>query len=435
MTPLLTGLMRRLIRRGRLKLITAGGRTFNIGDPGSPPVTIRLHDWRVSWDLLRNPQLKLGEAYMDGRLTVEQGDIADLLDLLTRNLGTGFGGGYLDWLARARFVLGHLAPSNRRGRSRRNVAHHYDLSGDLYRLFLDADRQYSCAFFERFDDTLEVAQSNKKKRIAAKLALRRGMRVLDIGSGWGGLGLYLAETHGAEVRGITLSGEQLDLARARAAGAGLVSRVHFSLEDYRETTGRFDRIVSVGMLEHVGVGNYDTYFRKIAALLADDGVALVHSIGRSDGPGVTNPWIEKYIFPGGYSPALSEVLPAVERAGLIVTDIEILRLHYAQTLKEWRRRFVANRDAARALYDERFCRMWEFYLAGAEMAFRWQGHVVFQLQVAKRLDALPFARDYMTPKPAPLSQASIAAVAASGSASCDAPAGRLATAVGRLMPS
>lgn len=412
MTPLLTGLMRRMIREGHLKVVSAGGRVADIGDAGVPPVTIRLHDRRVAWDLVRNPQLKLGEAYMDGRLTVEQGDIADLLDLLTRNLGTGFGGGYLGWLARARFVIRRLMQFNGRHRSRRNVAHHYDLSGDLYRLFLDADRQYSCAFFERPDDTLETAQQNKKRRIAAKLALKPGMRVLDIGSGWGGLGLYLAGAHGAQVQGITLSREQLEVARARAAGAGLASRVHFSLEDYRETRGRFDRIVSVGMFEHVGVGNYDAYFRKIAALLADDGVALVHSIGRSDGPGVTNPWIARYIFPGGYSPALSEVLPSVERAGLIVTDIEILRQHYAQTLKEWRRRFLEKRDAARALYDERFCRMWEFYLAGAEMAFRWQGHVVFQLQVARRVDALPLTRDYMTPRPTPLPQARIAAVAA-----------------------
>lgn len=412
MTPLLTGLMRRMIREGHLKVVSAGGRVADIGDAGVPPVTIRLHDRRVAWDLVRNPQLKLGEAYMDGRLTVEQGDIADLLDLLTRNLGTGFGGGYLGWLARARFVIRRLMQFNGRHRSRRNVAHHYDLSGDLYRLFLDADRQYSCAFFERPDDTLETAQQNKKRRIAAKLALKPGMRVLDIGSGWGGLGLYLAGAHGAQVQGITLSREQLEVARARAAGAGLASRVQFSLEDYRETAGRFDRIVSVGMFEHVGVGNYDAYFRKIAALLADDGVALVHSIGRSDGPGVTNPWIARYIFPGGYSPALSEVLPSVERAGLIVTDIEILRQHYAQTLKEWRRRFLENRDAARALHDERFCRMWEFYLAGAEMAFRWQGHVVFQLQVARRVDALPLTRDYMTPRPTPLPQARIAAVAA-----------------------
>jgi cyclopropane-fatty-acyl-phospholipid synthase len=325
---------------------------------------------------------------------------------------TGFGGGYLEWLAHARFLARRLIQGNGRTRARQNVAHHYDLSGALYDLFLDADRQYSCAFFERPGDTLEMAQQNKKRRIAAKLSLRRGMRVLDIGSGWGGMGIYLAEAHGAEVRGITLSAEQLRVARSRAAGAGLASRVHFSLEDYRETQGPFDRIVSVGMFEHVGIGHYDAYFRKIAALLADDGVALVHSIGRSDGPGVTNPWIGKYIFPGGYAPALSEVLPAVERAGLIVTDIEILRLHYAQTLQEWRRRFLEHRDAACALYDERFCRMWEFYLAASEMAFRWQGNIVFQLQLARRMDALPLTRDYMIPQAVAASRPRVAALAA-----------------------
>ena len=412
MTPLLLGLMRRIIREGHLQVIAPDGRTHDIGDVTAAPIAIRLQDRRVAWDLVRNPQLNLGEAYMDGRLTMEQGDIAGLLELLARNMKTGFGGGYLEWLAHARFLARRLIQGNGRTRARQNVAHHYDLSGALYELFLDADRQYSCAFFERPGDTLEMAQQNKKRRIAAKLSLRRGMRVLDIGSGWGGMGIYLAEAHGAEVRGITLSAEQLRVARSRAAGAGLASRVHFSLEDYRETQGRFDRIVSVGMFEHVGIGHYDTYFRKIAALLADDGVALVHSIGRSDGPGVTNPWIGKYIFPGGYAPALSEVLPAVERAGLIVTDIEILRLHYAQTLQEWRRRFLEHRDAACALYDERFCRMWEFYLAASEMAFRWQGNIVFQLQLARRMDALPLTRDYMIPQAVAASRPRVAALAA-----------------------
>lgn len=412
MTPLLLDLMRRIIREGHLRVIAPDGRVHDIGDLGAVPIAIRLRDRRVAWDLVRNPQLTLGEAYMDGRMTMEQGDIAGLLELLARNMKTGFGGGYLEWLARARFLVRRMMQGNGHTRARQNVAHHYDLSGALYDLFLDADRQYSCAVFERPGDTLEMAQQNKKRRIAAKLALRRGMRVLDIGSGWGGMGLYLAETHGTEVRGITLSSEQLRIARARAAGAGLASRVHFSLEDYRETQGHFDRIVSVGMFEHVGIGHYDAYFRKIAALLVDDGVALVHSIGRSDGPGATNPWIAKYIFPGGYAPALSEVLPAVERAGLIVTDIEILRLHYAQTLKEWRRRFEEHRDAARDLYDERFCRMWEFYLAASEMAFRWQGNIVFQLQLAKRMDALPLTRDYMIPQPVAANRPRVAARAA-----------------------
>lgn len=398
MMRLLIALLRRIVTTGHLVVIAPDGVRHGVEGTSGTPVIIRLHDWPTVWRLLANPQLALGEAYMNGRLTVEEGDIADLLSLLTRNLGTGFGGGHLEWIARARYMFRSLMQHNGKARSRRNVAHHYDLSEAFYGLFLDADRQYSCAFFEHPNDTLEVAQQNKKRRIAAKLALRRGMHVLDIGSGWGGLGLHLAETHAATIRGITLSGEQLAVANRRAIQSGLSSKISFALEDYRQTQGTFDRIVSVGMLEHVGVSNYDTYFRRISSLLCDEGVALVHAIGRSDGPGVTNAWIDRYIFPGGYTPALSEVLPAIERAGLIVTDIEIWRLHYAMTLAAWRKRFNANRDKAAALYDERFCRMWEFYLAASEMAFRWQGHMVFQLQLARRVDALPLSRDYMTPR-------------------------------------
>jgi cyclopropane-fatty-acyl-phospholipid synthase len=293
---------------------------------------------------------------------------------------------------------GRLLQHNSHRRSRRNVAHHYDLSGQLYDLFLDADKQYSCAFYELPGDSLETAQLNKKRRIAAKLDLKPGQRVLDVGSGWGGLSLHLAQTADIDVTGVTLSEEQLKIANARARDSGLSERVRFNLQDYRDVSGPFDRVVSVGMFEHVGVGHFDQFFRKLSSLLTDEGVALIHSIGRSDGPGATNPWIAKYIFPGSYTPALSEVLPAVERAGLYVTDIEILRLHYASTLADWRRRFVANWDRAKELYDERFCRMWEFYLAGCEMGFRHQGLMVFQLQVAKRVDALPLTRDYMQPE-------------------------------------
>jgi cyclopropane-fatty-acyl-phospholipid synthase len=300
-----------------------------------------------------------------------------------------------------RYLACRLMQRNGIARSQRNVAHHYDLSSRLYDLFLDEDKQYSCAFFERPTDTLEAAQLTKKRRIAAKLALAPGQRVLDIGSGWGGLALHLAQNTGADVTGITLSQEQLRLAQERAAKAGVEGQVRFRLEDYRQTSGTFDRIVSVGMFEHVGLAQYSSFFKKVASLLADDGVALIHTIGRSDRPGSTNPWIAKYIFPGGYMPALSEIVPLVERADLIVTDVEVLRLHYASTLAEWRRRFAANREEAKALYDERFCRMWEFYLAGAEMGFRYGGLVVFQLQLAKRVDILPLARDYMTPPALP----------------------------------
>lgn len=395
--PLLCRLLKTLIRAGSLVLIDAKGREHTFGEPGAKPITIRLHDKAVARALLADPHLALGEAYMDGRLTVEGASIADLLDLIARNLGTGFGGAHWETLARIRRWARRLTQHNPHRRARRNVAHHYDLSGQLYDLFLDADKQYSCAFYETPSDSLETAQLNKKRRMAAKLNLKPGHRVLDIGSGWGGLGLHLAKTAGVDVTGVTLSEEQLKIANARAHHSDQSEHVRFKLQDYRDVRGRFDRIVSVGMFEHVGVGHFDEYFRKVSSLLTEDGVALIHSIGRSDGPGATNPWIAKYIFPGGYTPALSEVLPAVERAGLIVTDIEILRLHYAYTLADWRRRFVANWDRAKELYDERFCRMWEFYLAGAEMGFRHQGLMVFQLQLAKRVDALPLTRDYMLP--------------------------------------
>jgi cyclopropane-fatty-acyl-phospholipid synthase len=397
MKSLLVGMLRRIVKTGRLTIVAHDGSTLDIGDVLAPAIVMRLHDKRVAFDLLRDPQMALGELYMDGRVTVENGDIADLLGLFARNLGTGPGGGHLLWLARLRALGRSLNPRNLGARAKRNVAHHYDLSGGLYDLFLDHDKQYSCAFFETPEDTLETAQLNKKRRIAVKLALEPGQTVLDIGSGWGGLGMFLASSAAVDVTGVTLSSEQLKVANARAASIGLAGRVRFRLEDYSGVAGTFDRVVSVGMFEHVGVAQYDAFFQRIGQLLNDDGVALVHSIGRSDGPGTTNPWIAKYIFPGGYVPALSEVLPAVERAGLIVTDIEILRLHYARTLAEWRHRFVTNWDRAKRLYDERFCRMWEFYLAGAEMAFRHQGQMVFQMQLVKRVNALPMVRDYMMP--------------------------------------
>lgn len=396
MSPLF-GILSRLVRQGHLCVIDSKGCDHHFGQAHATPTTIRLNDWGVARAILADPYLALGEVYMDGRLTVENGTIADLLELAARNMGTGFGGAYWEVLARARHWTRRLAQRNHHRRAKRNVAHHYDLSGQLYDLFLDADKQYSCAFYETPQDTLEAAQLRKKERLAAKLALKPGQHVLDIGSGWGGLGLHLAQAADVDVTGVTLSHEQLKVAKSRAEVQALDERVRFRLEDYRNVEGQFDRIVSVGMFEHVGVGHFTEFFKKVSSLLTDDGVAVIHSIGRSDGAGATNPWIAKYIFPGAYTPALSEVLPAVERAGLMVTDVEILRLHYAYTLAEWRRRFRANWERAKALYDERFCRMWEFYLAGSEMGFRYQGLMVFQLQLAKRVDTLPLARDYMLP--------------------------------------
>jgi cyclopropane-fatty-acyl-phospholipid synthase len=396
---LLSAALKRIIRQGHLTVLDATDRLHEFGEPDAPHVMIKLHDKQVARAIALNPQLALGEAYMDGRLTVEGGHhIEDLLELLTSNLGTSFGGGHFEWLAKLQTWKRHLAQFNPRSRAQANVAHHYDLSGALYDFFLDSDKQYSCGYFKSPHDDLETAQQRKKQLIAAKLNLKPEQTVLDIGSGWGGLALYLAKVANASVTGVTLSKEQLAIASDRAANAGLGSKVDFRLEDYRNVSGQFDRIVSVGMFEHVGIGYYDEFFKKISSLLKDDGVALIHSIGRSDGPGATNPWIDKYIFPGGYTPALSEVLGAVERNGLFVTDIEVLRLHYAYTLAEWRRRFRSNWMTAVRFYGERFCRMWEFYLAGAEMGFRYQGLMVFQLQLAKRVDALPITRDYMMPQ-------------------------------------
>jgi cyclopropane-fatty-acyl-phospholipid synthase len=345
---------------------------------------------------LFDPQLAFGEAYMDGTLLIEDGRIEDLLGLLFLNMRR-YGTHPLTKLTdRLRYLFRRLFQFNPAARSKRNVAHHYDLSDQLYRLFLDADQQYSCAYFATPADTLEAAQEQKKRHIAAKLKLSPGHRVLDIGSGWGGLALYLARLASADVLGITLSEEQLKIATERAAETSHGHRVEFALKDYRDVTGQFDRIVSVGMFEHVGVAYYAAFFEKIRSLLTEDGVALLHTIGRSDGPGVTSPWIRKYIFPGGYTPALSEVLPAIERSGLMVTDVEVLRLHYAETLAEWLRRFRLQAAEVKRLYDERFFRMWEFYLAGAEMGFRHQGLVVFQIQMTKSVDALPITRDYIT---------------------------------------
>jgi cyclopropane-fatty-acyl-phospholipid synthase len=392
---MLKALLSQLVRSGTLTVIWPDGRSHAFGS-GSPRATIRLHDWRTVWRLGLDPDLAFGEAYMDGRLTVEEGDIATVFRILFSGVSSHKAPLAARLARAAREGTRRIAQFNPIRRARRNVAHHYDLSGKFYELFLDAGRQYSCGYFRDPDDSLEQAQIAKKRHIAAKLYLDRpGLKVLDIGSGWGGLALNLARDAKADVLGITLSQEQLAYARKRARDAGLSQRCRFELEDYRSIQGQFDRIVSVGMFEHVGVGHFGAFFRKINQLLAPDGVALLHTIGRLDGPGATNPWIDKYIFPGGYSPALSEIQTAVEKNGLIATDVEMLRLHYAETIKLWRQRFRKNWAKAVALYDERFCRMWDFYLAGAEMSFRNWDLAVYQIQLAKDLNALPLTRDYM----------------------------------------
>lgn len=393
---LLNALMSRFVKTGTLRIVDAGGASHvHGGETDGPSVTVRLTDPKLHVALALNPELKAGEAYMDGTLVVEDGTIRDLLMLFALNRENLRGHPLQRRLRKAYKAVRNFHQRNVLGRSRENVAHHYDISNDFYRLFLDDDLHYSCAYFASPDDSLEVAQQNKLRHVAAKLALEPGQRVLDIGCGWGGMALFLAAHADVEVVGVTLSQEQQALATQRAKDRGLDGRVRFDLVDYREVTERFDRVVSIGMFEHVGVTHFDEYFGAISGLLAEDGVALVHSIGRAAGPGSTAAWLRKYIFPGGYSPALSETLAAVERAGLWATDIEILRLHYAKTLQEWDRRFQARRGEVASMFDERFCRMWEFYLIISEIAFTHGNHMVFQLQMTRDVNTLPITRDYM----------------------------------------
>ena len=391
--PVLSSLLRAMIRFGQLTIIDARGRMRDFGDDRTgPSVTLRFSDPGLPRKLVLNPSLAFGEAYMDGRLTIERGTLRDFLLLAAHGMAA------LENHPVQRFCRLFQRSSGQRNplsRSRSNVAHHYDLSGALYDLFLDADRQYSCAYFEHGDETLEEAQAAKKRHLAAKLRLKPGSEVLDIGCGWGGLALHLAQSERVKVTGITLSTEQLNLARGRAVEMDLSRQVRFELRDFREENGRYDNIVSVGMFEHVGSQDYATFFNSIARALKPDGVALVHSIGRMERPGAVDPWIDKYIFPGGYIPSLSEAVAAVEKSGLWITDIEILRLHYAETLKLWNERFQARRAEASELYDERFCRMWEYYLNASEMMFRNGALMVFQIQLAHKRDAVPLTRDYM----------------------------------------
>jgi cyclopropane-fatty-acyl-phospholipid synthase len=390
---MIESLLSKMIRVGDVTLHLPGEKVLRVGDQAGPPVIVHVTA-RGLRRIVAKPSLALGEAYMDEDLTFEQGTLWELLEIVGRSGGrTPKGrGGLFKRIKRG--VKRKLQQANDRAASRRNVAHHYDISNDLYRRFLDADMQYSCAYFRRPDMTLDEAQAAKKAHIAAKLNLTPGLRVLDIGSGWGGMAMTLAADHGADVTGVTLSQEQLTLAQQRAADAGLSDQVRFELRDYRDLQGPFDRIVSVGMLEHVGEPNFRTYFETVKRLLADDGGAVIHAIGRMSGPSLTNAFTHKYIFPGGYIPGLSEIVRAVEEAGLWITDIEILRLHYAETLRHWRTRFMADPEIP-ALYDGRFRRMWEYYLASAELGFRYGAHMVFQIQVAKRVDALSITRDYM----------------------------------------
>lgn len=378
---------------GTLRVIGPNGRIVEFGNRTEPSATIHIHDQNLPIKLFRNFELYAGEAYMDGTLTFEDCTVADFLNVFSVNRGSMASYPLQNVLRRISRMVRAFQQYNPIGKAQKNVAHHYDLSRELYELFLDEDMQYSCAYFENGDETLEEAQEKKKRHIAAKLQLAPGQRILDIGCGWGGMALYLAHHEDLEVLGVTLSEEQHKVACERAEALGLSHRVRFELRDYREVQGPFDRIVSVGMFEHVGVTRYDEFFKHVYDFLADDGLAVLHSIGHMSPPSVASPWLRKYIFPGAYSPALSEVFAATERQHLWVSDLEVLRVHYADTLVEWNKRFQANRDRIAEIYDERFCRMWEFYLISAETMFRTGAQMVFQLQLARTRDAASLTRD------------------------------------------
>ncbi len=392
---LLANMLQRFIQKGSLRVIEADGHISEFGGSPGPGATIHFHEADLPLKLFRNPELHGGEAYMNGTMTFEDCELKDFLNVFSINRGAIASYPLQSVLRRLSRLVRVFQQHNPIGKAQQNVAHHYDLSEELYRLFLDEDLQYSCAYFENGDETLEEAQEKKKRHIAAKLRLEPGQKILDIGCGWGGMALYLASVADVEVLGVTLSEEQHRVAVERASARGLADRVRFELRDYREVNDKFDRIVSVGMFEHVGATRYDEFFKKVYDLLQDDGLAVLHSIGHMSPPSVASPWMRKYIFPGAYSPAMSEVFAATERQHLWVSDVEVLRTHYADTLVEWNRRFQANRARVAELYDERFCRMWEFYLLSAETMFRTGAQMVFHVQLARTREAAQLTRDYI----------------------------------------
>lgn len=392
---LLDKLLGQLVKKGQLQVEYPNGRIIRYGQSLEKKIEIKINRPQIFRRLFVNPDLTIGEAYLDGDLVIKDDDLFGLLALITQNLTNQPD----SWISRLLLFSNNSflnsIKANVPSRSKSNVKHHYDLSPELYSLFLDVDKQYSCAYFKNVDDTLEQAQEQKKHHIAKKLSLHPGMNVLDIGSGWGGMAITLAKDYNVSVLGITLSEEQQKISQQRAVNEGLEGKVEFKLMDYREDLGVFDRIVSVGMFEHVGVPNYEEYFRSLKNKLSPGGVALVHTIGRISPPGGTSPWIKKYIFPGGYIPALSEMVAAVEKNHLYISDVEILRMHYAMTLSHWHHRFTENEERIKGIYDERFCRMWRYYLVASEISFRYYQQVVFQVQISKEQMTLPLTRDYL----------------------------------------
>lgn len=408
---LLKKLLKPLVRKGQLVVTDFDGREYVFGDPAAPPLRIRLTDKDAALHIAKDPRVGAGEAYMDGRLVVEPPhDIRDFILLVTSNVGQGRSLSSRGAVRRAvEWAVAKADQINFRSKASSNVVHHYDLTRQFYELFLDEDRQYTMAYFRDPTNTLEQAQADKKALIAAKLGLEpgksAGMRVLDIGCGWGGLGLYLNRHYGCEVLGVSLAPDQVRFANERAAAAGVADKVRFQLTDYRDVEGQFDRITSVGMIEHVGAPHFREYFAKTNELLSPDGIMLTHTIGRTGPPGTTDKWTRKYIFPGGYIPSMSELVSALERTAWEIADIEVMRYHYAHTLAEWYRRTTVHQAEITALYDERLFRMWQFYLAGAEQSFRYGGMVNFQIQSVKRRSAVPMTRDYMADEAARLRKA------------------------------
>ncbi len=392
----LISFLNNLFKQDGFELIDSNSKKYVIGNPTKDkPIVIRFLDQKLMQKLLINPDLYFGEAYMNGSLVIENGTLTDFLDLAFKNIGRGNINSYGAIIKKIKGTFGYLTNLNKIIKSKENVAHHYDISEKLYDLFLDKNRQYSCAYFKNDSDTLEQAQSNKIHHIIKKLNIQPNQKVLDVGSGWGTLALAIAKVTNASVTGITLSENQFEYSQNKAKEMNLSNQVDFKLIDYRQLNEKFDRIVSVGMFEHVGRNFYRTYFNKVFQLLNEKGIALIHTIGSSMPPRDPQPWIQKYIFPGGYTPSLSEISKPIEKSGLIVSDIEVLRMHYAHTLRNWKERFLSKKDTVLDMFDEKFFRMWEFYLASCEMAFKWGDQVVFQLQLAKDNSSVPNTRDYI----------------------------------------
>ena len=392
----LTKFCKNFVKEDGFILVDANKKEYIIGKPiKNPAIKLKLLDKSLHYKLLILPDLYFGEAYADGSLIIENGTLTEFLEIAMKNIGRGPTSNYATFIKKIMGIYKYITKFNFTKISKKNVAHHYDISEKLYDLFLDKNRQYSCAYFKNENDTIDVAQKNKMNHIIKKLHLKPNLKVLDIGSGWGTLAIEIAKQTKCEVLGITLSENQLEYSKRKAKELNLENQVRFKLVDYRQLNEKFDRVVSVGMLEHVGKKFYNTYFKSVSNFLNDDGVALIHTIGSVMTPRDPHPWISKYIFPGGYTPSLSELARPIENSNLIISDMEVLRMHYSHTLRNWKERFIGKKDEVLKMFDEKFFRMWEFYLVGCEMAFKWGDQVVFQFQLSKKLLSTPNTRDYI----------------------------------------